>query len=103
LARVAFGAAGWYLAGRSVPSGGREARHVIGAPDNIPADRPALNPAAVSLADLARLLSAAGGQAVTVEMLEADVANGAPTNVDGTFNLVGYAAWLVREAASGGD
>jgi hypothetical protein len=38
-----------------------------------------------------------------VGMLEADVVAGAPTNVDGTFNLVGYAAWLVREVASGGD
>lgn len=57
-----------------------------------------LNPTALSLADAARLLSAVGGQAVTVEMLEADVAAGAPTNADGTLNLVQYAAWLVRQA-----
>ncbi len=51
----------------------------------------------------ARLLSAAGGQRVTVEMLEADVAAGAPTNPDGTLNLVHYCAWLVKEAAGRGD
>ena len=62
-----------------------------------------VNPAALSLADAVRLLSAAGGQRVDVEMLEADVAAGAPTNGDGTFNLMHYAAWLVKEAAGRGD
>jgi len=62
-----------------------------------------LNPAALPVAEAARLLSAVGGQAVTVEMLQADVAAGAPTNADGTLNLVSYAAWLVREMASSAD
>lgn len=62
-----------------------------------------LNPTALPVAEAARPLSAVGGQAVTVEMLEADVAAGAPTNADGTLNLVHYAAWLVREMASGAD
>jgi hypothetical protein len=62
-----------------------------------------INPAALSLTDAARLLSAAGGQRITVEMIEADVAAGAPTNADGTINLVNYCAWLVKEMASGGD
>ena len=62
-----------------------------------------LNPTALPVAEAARLLSAVGGQAVTVEMLQADVAAGAPTNADGTLNLVHYAAWLVREMASGAD
>jgi uncharacterized ferredoxin-like protein len=61
-----------------------------------------LNPNALSLADAARLLARVGGQAVSVEMLQADVAAGAPTNTDGTINLVHYAAWLVKER-SGGD
>ncbi len=64
-------------------------------------DAPRLNPTALPLADAARLLSAAGGQVVTVAMLEADVAAGAPTNPDGTLNLVGYAAWLVDETTGG--
>ncbi len=67
-------------------------------------ERPgAVNPTALPVADAARLLSAAGGQRVTVEMLEADVAAGAPTNADGTVNLVHYAAWLAKEMSSGGD
>ena len=62
-----------------------------------------LNLTALPVAEAARLLSAVGGQAVTVEMLQADLAAGAPTNADGTLNLVHYAAWLVREMASGAD
>jgi hypothetical protein len=62
-----------------------------------------LNPAALPVADAARLLSAVGGQAVTVEMLHADIAVGAPANADGTINVVQYAAWLVKEMASRAD
>ena len=62
---------------------------------------PTLNPAAITASDLARLLSAAGGQRVTVEMLEADIEAGAPTNADGALNLVHYTAWLVRELTHG--
>jgi hypothetical protein len=65
--------------------------------------KPALNPTALPAADAARLLSAAGGQRVTAEMIQADVDVGAPTNGDGTINLVHYAAWLVREMSSRGD
>lgn len=83
--------------------GGVEARFVTGAPDRDSSSPPGLNPAALSLADAARLLSAVGGQAVTVEMLKVDVAAGAPTNADGTLNLVHYAAWLVREMSARAD
>jgi hypothetical protein len=55
-----------------------------------------LNPNALPLADAARILSRACGQAVTLEMLQADVTEGAPVNPDGTLNLVAYAAWLVK-------
>ncbi|MBI5864851.1 MAG: hypothetical protein HZB38_10145 [Planctomycetes bacterium] len=61
-----------------------------------------LDPKALALAEAARMLSAAGGQRVDVPMLEADIAAGAPVNLDGTINLIHYAAWLVREAAGGG-
>jgi len=64
-------------------------------------DKSPLRPTALPLRDAARLLSRAGGQPITVAMLEADVADGAPTNPDGTINLVHYAAWLVRELTSG--
>jgi hypothetical protein len=56
-----------------------------------------LNPSALALADAARLLTKVGGQSVTAAMLQADVAAGAPTNANGTLNLVHYTAWLVRE------
>ena len=56
---------------------------------------------ALSLEDLARVLSAAGGQPVTVEMLEEDIDAGAPQNADGTVNLVHYVAWLVKEMGRG--
>ena len=56
-----------------------------------------LNPAALPVADAARVLTRLGGKAVTEEMLRADLDAGAPTNADGTINLVHYAAWLVRE------
>lgn len=68
--------------------------------------RTALNPAALSVADAARVLSRAGGFHVSEEMLRADIDAGAPTNAGsggGTVNLVHYAAWLVREMSGRGD
>ena len=62
-----------------------------------------LNPAGLPLADAARLLSAAGGQRITVDMLAADRVAGAPANADGTLNVVHYAAWLIREMSGRGD
>ena len=55
-----------------------------------------LNPSAMSIADASRLLTAAGGQLVTAEMIQSDVDAGAPTNADGTINLIHYAAWIAR-------
>jgi hypothetical protein len=60
-----------------------------------------LNPNALTLPDVARLLAKAGGQPVTVEALRADLAAGAPVNADGTIHLVHYAAWLVKERGRG--
>ena len=67
--------------------------------DSLPAT--GLNPNALTLADAARLLAKAGDQPISEAMLQDDVAAGAPTNPDGTLNLVHYAAWLVKEMASG--
>ena len=66
--------------------------------DQNPAASP-LNPNALTLVDAAKLLSKVGGCAFRLEMLQADVAAGAPVNPDGTLNLVHYAAWLTREGA----
>ena len=63
----------------------------------------ALDPAALSLTDTARVLSAAQNGKVTVEMLQADMDAGAPTNADGTLNLVHYAAWLNMKGSDGDD
>jgi len=69
-----------------------------------PAEGPGrLNPAAMPVADAARMLSRAGGQRITEDMLRADIDAGAPTNPDGTVNLVHYAAWLMKEMSSRGD
>ena len=62
-----------------------------------------LNPAALPVADAARVLTRLGGKAVTDTMLRADIDAGAPVNTDGTLNLVHYAAWLVKEMSPGGD
>ncbi len=60
-----------------------------------------LNPQALQLEDLARILSACGLRQVTVEMLQADLDDGAPRNADGSVNLVHYVAWVVRELLRG--
>ncbi|MCL4741614.1 MAG: hypothetical protein KJZ54_05350 [Phycisphaerales bacterium] len=65
--------------------------------------RPSLNPAALSVADAALVLTRLGGGPVTEELIEADLEAGAPTNADGSINLVHYAAWLVREMGRRGD
>jgi hypothetical protein len=70
-------------------------------PDN--SQPPALSPTALAVADAAKLLSRIGSAPVTREMIEADVADGAPTNADGTLHLVLYAAWLVSRMSQEGS
>ena len=60
-----------------------------------------LSPAALSVADAARVLTRVGSSPITEEMLRADLDAGAPANADGTINLVHYTAWLIKEAARG--
>ncbi|MEX2187240.1 MAG: hypothetical protein WD875_10615 [Pirellulales bacterium] len=56
-----------------------------------------LNPTALPLADAVRALSQVGGDPITEAMLRADIDAGAPTNPDGTLNLVHFAAWLAKQ------
>ncbi|HOI55425.1 MAG TPA: hypothetical protein PLP01_09275 [Phycisphaerae bacterium] len=56
---------------------------------------------ALTPAQAAKILAAAGNRRITEAMVRADIKAGAPTNADGTVNLVHYAAWLAREAAHG--
>ena len=74
-------------------------------PEHAPSDGgpQRLNPAAMSPTDAARVLTRVGGSPVTEDMLRADIAAGAPTNADGSVNLVHYAAWLVKEVSGRGD
>lgn len=58
------------------------------------------SPAAMDLSDLAKILTAAGARHAGVEQVRADIDAGAPTNADGTVNLVHYAAWLVRQVTA---
>lgn len=60
-----------------------------------------LSPTALTPTDLAALLTKAGGVRVKPDDIAADLNAGAPTNADGTINLVHYAAWLVRDLATG--
>ena len=64
-------------------------------------ETPSLNPNALAVPDAVRVLSAVSRKPISVEMIERDVAAGAPTNPDGTINLVNYAAWLAREMGHG--
>ena len=51
--------------------------------------------------DMARVLTASSPKPVAVETMRQDIDDGAPTNPDGTVNLVHYAAWLVKEMGRG--
>lgn len=62
-----------------------------------------MNLAALTPEELARLLTANGETEVTPERIRGAIADGAPTNPDGTINLVHYTAWLVRELTGRGD
>ena len=60
-----------------------------------------LHPTSISLIDAARLLTKVGGKPVSTGMLQADLAQGAPSNPDGTIHLVHYAAWLLQKMKRG--
>lgn len=70
------------------------------APSDVGPQR--LNPAAMSPADAARVLTRLGGSSITEDMLRTDIEAGAPTNADGRINLVHYTAWLVQQMSAGG-
>ena len=57
---------------------------------------------ALTPAQAAKILAAAGSRRITEAMVLADIDAGAPVNADGTIHLVHYTAWLVKETASGG-
>ena len=58
---------------------------------------------ALTIDQTAKILSSAGGRRITEEMIRSDIDAGAPTNADGTINLIRYTSWLVRESAAHAD
>ena len=58
------------------------------------------SPASLDIDDVVRLLRASGSRHASAERVRADIDAGAPTNVDGTVNLVHYGAWLARQVAA---
>jgi len=63
-------------------------------PDNNPEPRPpaALNPQSLRLEDVARIITAYGLRPTRIEMLQADIDDGAPVNCDRTMNLLHFVA-----------
>ena len=50
---------------------------------------------ALPIEQAALLLRRSGSQRASAEAIRADLAAGAPSNPDGTINLIAYGAWLV--------
>lgn len=69
--------------------------------DPSPETRTALSPTALPIPDAARILAKISGLTISEEMLRDDLGLGAPTNEDGTLNLVHYVAWLLKENGRG--
>lgn len=66
-----------------------------------PGSPPAANPAALTVEQAARILTAVGGRHTTVETIRRHIEAGAPVAADGRLNLVHYMAWLIRELSDG--
>jgi hypothetical protein len=64
-------------------------------------DRPNINVKRLSVEQLSQLLSNRYRKLVPADRISSDIASGAPTNADGTVDLVAYAAWLLQEKHRG--
>ncbi len=60
-----------------------------------------IDPNRLTPEQLAKLLSAAAKVRIPLEHIQEDVNDGAPTNDDGTLNLVAYGAWLAKGMGHG--
>lgn len=56
------------------------------------------NPTRLTHPQFAELLSKMSKREVSVKEIKEDIEHGAPTNEDGTINLIHYCAWLVGQA-----
>jgi hypothetical protein len=62
---------------------------------------PRIDPQKMAPDEAARLLSRIAGKPISETTIRSDITRGAPTNADGSLNLVVYGAWLVRQLAEG--
>ena len=60
-----------------------------------------VDPTRLSIEQASKLLSAAFRERIEVAKIQEDIDSGAPTNSDGTLNLVNYAAWQAEEMGRG--
>lgn len=60
-----------------------------------------VDPTRLSIEQAAKLLSAAYRERIDAVKIHEDIDSGAPTNGDGTINLVNYAAWQAEEMGRG--
>ena len=58
---------------------------------------PKINLHSLSAAELAELLRKAGSSSVSMERISRLLESGAPSNPDGTIDLVHFSAWMVKE------
>jgi len=58
---------------------------------------------ALSVAEIAKILSSASGRQITEEQVREIVEHGNLVKPDGTVSLIEYTAFLVRELAHGSD
>ena len=69
----------------------------------MPKEKDQLDPNSMTVTSLAKMLTREGDDKVTPKIIRANIAAGAPTNPDGTMNLIHYAAWLTKEMTTRGD
>ena len=60
-----------------------------------------IDPSHLTIEQAAKLLSAAYRERIEVGSIQLDIDAGAPTNADGTINLVNYTAWQAKEVGRG--
>jgi len=56
---------------------------------------------ALPIPDIVKIMRSSGSRHVSEEGIRKDISSGAPVNLDGTVNLLHYAAWLIKELESG--
>lgn len=60
-----------------------------------------IDPQRLSIDQAAKVMAAAFKRRIEADKIRQDVEDGAPTNPDGTLNLVQYSAWLAKEMGRG--